>query len=252
MIRRGPERSQESEFCACLVGSIRRKLIAVLLPREADSRTMTTSLHSDARFGLVLRPLRTILWLTLFGAATVLSGCKKSPLPSTCSPPEAGSRLNVILRPQQTSMWCWAASGQMVMEFLGTAVTQCDEANKRFGYSNCCNVPTPGQCVQGGWPEFNKYGFTFKTTSNAALSWAQVKDQIFCKKKPFAFSWHWNGGGGHMMVLKSYLHTPGFAEQVIINDPWPPNVGDVKVLTYQAYVSGPGYTHWNDYYDVTK
>lgn len=137
------------------------------------------------------------------------------------------------------------------MQFLGTNVTQCDEANKRFGFSNCCNTPTPGQCVQGGWPEFNKYGFTFKTTSNAPLSWVQVKDQIFCKKKPFAFSWHWNGGGGHMMVLKSYYLSPN-QQMVTINDPWPPNVGDLKVMTYQAYVAGPGYTHWNDYYDVTK
>ena len=55
------------------------------------------------------------------------------------------------------------------MEFLGTAVDQCDEANKRFGRTDCCNSPTPGACVIGGWPEFDKYGFTFLTTNDTPL-----------------------------------------------------------------------------------
>lgn len=161
------------------------------------------------------------------------------------------SSVNCTLHAQQTSMWCWAASGQMVMESLGTNVTQCDEANKRFGRSDCCNNPVPSPCVNGGWPEFGKYGFTFKTTSNAALTWDQVRDQIYCQHKPFAFSWHWSGGGGHMMAAFGYTTIDG-ANYVAVNDPWPPNSGDQSVKTYDAYVSGSGYTHWNDYYDVTK
>ncbi len=43
----------------------------------------------------------------------------------------------------------------MVMGFLSVSVTQCDEANKRFGRSDCCNSPTPNDCVNGGWPEFD-------------------------------------------------------------------------------------------------
>lgn len=26
---------------------------------------------------------------------------------------------DVTLRPQETSMWCWAASGEMIMDFMG-------------------------------------------------------------------------------------------------------------------------------------
>lgn len=148
-------------------------------------------------------------------------------------------------------MWCWAASGEMVMDFLGTNVSQCDEANKRFGRTDCCNSSVPSACVNGGWPEFDKYNFTFATTSDAPLSWDQVKDQIYCKKKPFAYSWHWTGGGGHMMVAIGYVTING-TNYVSINDPWAPNVGDQRVMTYAAYVDGSGYTHWNDYYDVTK
>jgi hypothetical protein len=137
------------------------------------------------------------------------------------------------------------------MDFLGTDVTQCDEANKEFGRSDCCNSPTPGACIQGGWPEFNKYGFTFTRTSNTALTWDQVKDQVSCKGKPFAFSWHWSGGGGHMMVVRGYKTESG-TNYVYVNDPWAPNIGTVSYKTYTAYVSGSGYTHWDDFYNINK
>lgn len=172
-----------------------------------------------------------------------LGGC-------ACNPPDNES-LSAPLHAQETNMWCWAASGQMVMNYLGGAVVQCDEANKEFGRSDCCNNPTPGACVQGGWPQPDKYGFTANTTSDAALTWEQVKSQIYCQKKPFAFAWHWTGGGGHMMVGFGYS-TAGANKYVEVNNPWPPNVGDHYTHTYDDYVSGSDHTHWNDYYNFTK
>ena len=169
---------------------------------------------------------------------------------SICIPTGAASQA-VTLRPQETELWCWAASGEMVMEFLGTSITQCDEANKRFGLTDCCNNPVPAACINGGWPEFGKYGFSVRITSSAPLSWDNVREQISCKRKPFAFSWQWTGGGGHMMVAIGYA-TVGGVNYVTINDPWAPNVGDQRIITYDAYASGSGYTHWDDYYDVTK
>lgn len=170
---------------------------------------------------------------------------------SCCNPnPTIGSQ-PVALRPQETSMWCWAASGEMCMEFLGASVTQCDEANKRFGRSDCCNNPVPNGCVNGGWPEFDKYNFTASVTSDAPLTWDAVKTQVFCRKKPFAFSWHWTGGGGHMMVVTGYAVINN-VNYVSINDPWAPNVGNQRLITYDEYVSGTDHTHWNDYYDITK
>lgn len=183
-----------------------------------------------------------INWLLYIVITITLAAC--------CNPPIIDSK-PVTLRPQETSMWCWAASGEMVMDYLGANVSQCDEANKRFGRTDCCRSPTPNACINGGWPEFGKYGFSFKTTSNAPLSWDAIKHQINCKNKPFAFSWHWNGGGGHMMTLIGYL-TVANTNYVVINDPWAPNVGDQRIITYDAYVSGAGYSHWDDYYDVTK
>ena len=177
------------------------------------------------------------------GMLLIWSGC--------CTPNAMIGSQPVSLRAQETSMWCWAASGEMCMDFLGTNVSQCDEANKRFGRTDCCNNPVPGACVNGGWPEFSKYGFTSDHTSNTALTWEQLKYQIYCLHKPVAFSWHWNGGGGHMMVAYGYVVING-TQYVSISDPWAPNVGNQRFITYADYVSGSGYTHWDDYYNITK
>lgn len=175
-----------------------------------------------------------------------------------CTPPISES-LPVTTHPQETSMWCWAASGEMVMDYLGHGVDQCTQANNRFGRTDCCNTPTPGACVQGGWPEFAKYNFSSVHTTDAALSWTDLKRQIsrsrYCKKRPFAFTWYWPGGGGHMMVAKGYYTlrlaavTLNLVEMI---DPLPVGVGDTRWITYDYYVASPGHhTHWDDYYNVT-
>jgi len=169
----------------------------------------------------------------------------------SCCNPKPSFTLDVPLDPQKTSMWCWAASGEMCMDFLGGNVEQCDEANKEFSRTDCCNNPTPGDCINGGWPEFEKYNFTATRTSDAALTWDQIKSQIYCSKKPIAFSWHWTGGGGHMMVIIGYTELEG-QQWVLINDPWAPNEGDARFITYSEYVSGSDHTHWDDFYNITK
>ena len=164
--------------------------------------------------------MRTISTGACLALVLVTVGC--------CNPGNIGS-VPVTLNAQQTGMWCWAASGQMTMNFLHSAsnVQQCDEANKRFGRTDCCNSPRPAACVSTGWPEFDKYGFTFNRTSNTALTWDQLKEQIYCKKKPFAFSWHWSGGGGHMMVVKGYVELDG-THYVYYDNPLPVGVGTVS------------------------
>jgi len=172
-----------------------------------------------------------------------------------CRPEDIGTQ-TVPLRGQETPVWCWAASGEMVMDFLGTDVSQCDEANKRFGRNDCCNSDRPSACVNTGWPEFDKYGFNFDRTSNTPLTWDQLKDQIYCQKKPFAFSWHWldaNGqpNGGHMMVVTGYVSVGG-SNWVYYHNPLPVGTGSTEFKAYTDWVSGSGYSHWDDFYNVTK
>lgn len=184
----------------------------------------------------------------------VTIGCFLGLVIAGCCQPSASESLPVTLHPQETGMWCWAASGQMVMDYLGHDVSQCVQANNRFGRTDCCTTPVPNDCIHGGWPEFDKYDFSFKKTTNAALSWSALREQIstseHCKKRPFCFTWHWNGGGGHVMVAIGYT-TIAAVNYIEINDPWPPSMGEHRFITYDAYVSGSYYTHWDDYYDIT-
>ncbi len=148
----------------------------------------------------------------------------------------------------------------MIMDYLGHDVPQCTQANNRFGRTDCpcnqcgANPQANPPCVQGGWPEFAKYDFAFKTTTDAPLAWdaltKELSNEPYCKKRPFAFSWHWPGGGGHMMVAKGYV-TVGGTNYVAILDPWAPCAGDERIITYDAYNEVAGnHTHWNDYYDI--
>jgi len=215
---------------------------------------MTSKLKKSSIFKWILKILM------LSGFLTGMTGC--------CNPAVIGS-LPVTLHPQETSEWCWAASGQMIMHYLGNNVSQCTQANNRFNRTDCCTIdlcPSPTEppqynsadncinCACPGWPEFGKYDFTFKT-KEGPLTWSQLREQISnesdCKKKPFAFSWGWPGGGGHMMVAKGYLTLEG-TNYVTILDPWAPCSGDERIITYDAYSADPGHhTHWRDYYDIT-
>lgn len=174
----------------------------------------------------------------------------------------ADKKLNVPLYAQQTNMWCWAASGEMIMSYLGNDVAQCTQANNRFGYTDCCPVPpclpSGSHCIQGGWPQYDKYGFTYSSTAwRTALTWEQLVGQIDANK-PVGFAWGWTGGGGHYMVAIGYATIMG-TKWVCVNNPWAPAPGCTKtgggayqMITYADYVQGPGHTHWKDDYNITR
>lgn len=152
--------------------------------------------------------------------------------------------LAVALIAQGTRMWCWAASGQMIMKFLDHDVSQCLQANYRFNRTDCCSDPE--NCVTGGWPQFEHWGFSCQTMEGAQ-TFAQIKTEIDAGR-PIAFSWHWPGGGGHMMALIGYNEAN---QMLLINDPWPPHTGGQRWITYNEYVSRAGHhTHWRDYYSI--
>ena len=158
--------------------------------------------------------------------------------------------LPVSLYAQETNVWCWAASGQMVMSYLGYPVSQCAQANEATGRTDCCNSPTPAACVTTGWPDFAAYGFSSSSTSwGTALSWSSLYNEIAGNRRPVAFAWGWTGGGGHMMVAIG-ARTIGTSNFVTMNDPWAPNWGGQSDLLYSAFVSGSGYSHWTDIYNV--
>jgi hypothetical protein len=140
------------------------------------------------------------------------------------------------------------------MEYMGASIQQCDQANERFVRPDCCKVP--GACDNGGWPEFFRYGFTFARTFNAALSWDEIKNQIYCKEKPFAFTYKYpptvcdGQDCGHMMVAFGY-ETDAAGNWLWIYDPQISGPS-INRIPYEIYADPRPFTHWDDFYNITK
>ncbi|WP_394826520.1 papain-like cysteine protease family protein [Pendulispora albinea] len=170
----------------------------------------------------------------------------------------ADGNLTVPLIAQQQSQWCWAASGQMIMNYVakangkGQTPSQCQQANQRLNRTDCCNYPSSKNCNRPGWPVFNAWGYDYNVTNDQAISKAEIKNQVDVRKTPWGFSWGWDGGGGHMMVASGYSVDANGNFYVTVKNPWPPREGDEYTISYGEYVGGPQYNHvhWRDYYNV--
>src|SRR5688572_6055623 len=91
--------------------------------------------------------------------------------------------LPVQLRAQANDYWCWAASGEMAMSYVGQQqVLQCEIARIHFSVmGGCCGAANvPWLCVQdGGWlkpGDFQSLGFTNQEKN--VLTWQQIKNEI--------------------------------------------------------------------------
>jgi hypothetical protein len=164
--------------------------------------------------------------------------------------------LPINLTPQELDQWCWAASGQMVMAYLGESVSQCGEADEFLQHApaDCCPAAAAtNRCDTGGWPPFAKHKIEFlETNEGVALTLNQLTTEIGCKHLPVAFSWKWTGGGGHMMVAVGY-NLLSAAPLIEVNDPWAPHIGSHHFYTYDDYVAAVGdHNHWTDMYNFVK
>jgi len=177
---------------------------------------------------------------------------------SNCCKPEISGNVPNTLRSQETNNWCWAATTQMLAQHLGITVTQCSLSNQDLGRTDCCNPQTTGttcpkrnECNEPGWLMLDYVGMKF-SESNTALSWADLKNQIFCTKKPMGYAYGTPGVVGHVLVIKGYI-TLGGTNYLVLNDPWAPCAGQERTITYQEYADPAGTaTHWSTFYNIEK
>ena len=138
-----------------------------------------------------------------------------------CSPLPSESHA-VNLFPQHRDWWCWAATTEMVSDYYGHRVQQCDSANFIHGTPpNCCtgcigNCPGWGGAwgatiadIQNNWTHWD---FTYRHDSSS-LSWGEVKKtlskQSHCRKSPIQAVWWWYDGmgmrtNGHVVTITGY------------------------------------------------
>jgi len=170
-----------------------------------------------------------------------------------CNPNDTLGSVSVTLRPQQTNNWCWAATTQMITEFLGHGRAQCDLANERFVKTTCCSpdgCPKTDDCNTPGWVMFTESNFDY-TASATALTWDQIKRQTFCTKKPMAYAYGPKTGGvGHVAVVSGYVEAGGI-RYISLNDPWSPCNGNKRLLSYEEYSNSATVDHWETDYNIT-
>jgi len=184
--------------------------------------------------------------------------------------------------------WCWAASGQMLMELLGERPDescQCRQAETVLGVEGCCSaddscVPAarvPARCDAPRWPAFvevpERYPFEYHTTCDdlpvrqddeacdrRPLDWLALTAEV-CAGRPVLAALRAPGVAiGHLVVVKGFSTHP--SPRVLVVDPrslCPPGrdcEGELDEgfwLSYDEYVAGwNGLAHWVDFYGIRK
>jgi hypothetical protein len=157
--------------------------------------------------------------------------------------------LPVPIYGQEQTNWCWAASTQMIAAYNGIKIKQCDLANAHTGRTDCCTswfaAGNTRMCNVEGSFMLTDLGLTDFETTGSALDFESLYVNIQ-KNMPEGFSWHWNSGGGHLMVTVGAKHINN-VQWVTVNNPEPVGVGDQYDQLYTDWVSGPTYTHSSDH-----
>ena len=130
--------------------------------------------------------------------------------PTPCDP--SGKSLELEPHQQETDVWCWAASAQMIMEFHGSSQAQCFivDATYRDSLSidTCCGRnKEKDECLIRGRAGKALTAFSFtvgQVVENPdPFRWKDLTGQI-CRGLPFIFAAAWGKGGFHTHVVQGY------------------------------------------------
>jgi hypothetical protein len=196
--------------------------------------------------------------------------------------------LSLRYAPQASTNWCWAASGEMTMEWLGdepNRVCQCRQAEEVLGVVGCCATPgscvpaadAPARCDAPRWPAFverpDAYGYDYKTTCDALvgrldddacdrrpIGWFELTAEL-CAGRPVLAALRSPGSPrGHLIVVKGFSTHGG--RRVLVVDPkrlcpldreCEGELDEGLWIPYDDYVSGwDGLVHWVDFFAIRR
>ncbi|KUN00124.1 hypothetical protein AQI95_35800 [Streptomyces yokosukanensis] len=207
------------------------------------------SIHTRGRRRLASTVLAAVAVLTavLVPTATAHAAPHSAPRSAAAVHPAdpATKRLNITMQAQQSSNWCWAASGNTIASWFGRNYTQnqfCDAAFNRPQGSSCGNWQAALDDVQNA---LDWMGINPGTYVSGYLRYGTVQKEINADR-PVETRIEWNSGGGHMHVLYGYDTSDN---QVYWGDPWPSNYrynwGD-----YDYYVNNNSFTWTHSLYGI--
>lgn len=144
--------------------------------------------------------------------------------------------LNVPLRVQEHSQWCWAGASQMILNYHGKNPTQCAEVNYALGINYACGNTSFNWNNYANQPNttnalsriLNRWGVRAGVTGVLSQSYS---NWYLDNNHPYSILWQWRGGGGgHFVVATGYS-----GNYLYLNDPWPGNGRYVR--TFASTVS---------------
>lgn len=192
--------------------------------------------------------------------------------------PAVGGVLDVPLIPQVGALWCWAASAEMVLDFLEedaasqAAVGQCTLA-RRLPDSFCDCKPPDGFCRNDsrcdqptpfGSREFVPRLLPGVTRTNQALGHRPPldRDLLACeidrRGRPVIAWWlvkdlTCHQRGSHLVVVSGFEPGTPRGDLVLVLDPQPVRAGDRYWLTWRGFACGFRLGgHCVDYYDIRE
>lgn len=181
---------------------------------------------------------------------------------------------------QETGSWCWAASTQMVINYVNPIrfPNQCELVTQALGLGlaatpasdgslqqiDCCDAkddnlgspssgPARERCIVGLWPHtvFSTDGINipYDMIYLADMNWDVVTGQI-CADRPFIFVVQWVEGGRHSAVVGGYQSTVDGDRFVEVYDHYK---NDFFVMPYNEFFGVPrDFTHELDYINIAQ
>jgi|GEM_PF-2671023 len=167
--------------------------------------------------------------------------------------------LDVPLRCQEQSNWCWAACSEAVIDYYAGTASQCQIAHQACIRHSpawctpctqtpnyCCLYPSDPSCCNksncmygvGGCIQdlLTVWGIN-STGSSGWLSLATIQSELD-NCRPFIINWFWTGGGGHYIVG----HGVDAGDNIYYMDPWPPGGCAYHIGTYAWMKQGSNHT----------
>ena len=152
--------------------------------------------------------------LTLFTDTTMIAGAN------------AAATLSVPLYGQEQSLWCWAASVQMVEQQLrGTHHTQCQIV--KYGLGKTTECPNQGASEAQAQTAIESAQMSSSGYYSNGLLPVKSLDLQISGGHPFLYHYAYTSGGGHMVVVTGSAPDPGGGalNGVYWSDPLPVGAG---------------------------
>ena len=149
---------------------------------------------------------------------------------------------------QEGYQLCWAATTEMVVNYYGRKLPQCQQVDDAFfsGKTTCCPNIVSGNCDGTRWdlPDLSRYDLHF--VSGLITDWDQIKIYICERRTPFLYFYR-PVGNEHVILVYGYDTS---VNHVFIVDSLDPDFGPViDAYDFDDMFNG-GEHHTRDFLDL--